>query len=173
MPQSIDPRVVIGVIAALLVVAFLSNPRNRLWYGPGAEPEIMSFEPEDAEMNSAMEKARADLAPFLKALSQPSSTRDHLAIKVGFSDDYGNEYLWLSDVRYQDGIFRGTVSNQPETVKSTYYGASVSVPAQQIADWMFIENGRLVGGYTMRVMRGRLSNEERAEFDANIGFVID
>lgn len=173
MPRSIDHRVVAGVIVALVIGAMLSNPRNRLWHGSGAEPEIMSFEENDVEMNTAMNQARGDVKTFLGALSQSNPARNHLSIKVGFSDKHGNEYIWLSDVRYRDGIFSGSVANEPRTVRSTYFGAVVSVPAEKIADWMFIENGRLVGGYTMRVMRSRLSDQERAEFDANIGFRID
>ena len=38
---------------------------------------------------------------------------------------------------------------------------------------MLLENGKLVGGYTIRVMRDQASPEERKEIDAAMGFVID
>lgn len=35
-----------------------------------------------------------------------------------------------------------------------------------ISDWMYIEDGYLVGGYTTRVIRDRMTEEERKKHDA-------
>ena len=37
----------------------------------------------------------------------------------------------------------------------------------QISDWMYVENGYLVGGFTIQVIRDSLSTEERAVHDAS------
>ena len=37
---------------------------------------------------------------------------------------------------------------------------------------MYVDHGVLVGGYTIRVLRDRLSGVERAEFDRNLPFKI-
>ena len=42
----------------------------------------------------------------------------------------------------------------------------------QITDWMYVEDGRLVGGYTMRAIRDRLSSDARAKFDAGSPFAF-
>ena len=36
----------------------------------------------------------------------------------------------------------------------------------QITDWMYVESGYLVGGYTTQVVRNAMSMAERAEYDA-------
>ena len=48
--------------------------------------------------------------------------------------------------------FQGTVNNEPEKVKTVKMGQKVTVAAK-ISDWMYVENRKLVGGYTMRVLR--------------------
>jgi uncharacterized protein YegJ (DUF2314 family) len=65
------------------------------------------------------------------------------------------------------------VNNDPDTVKNVKIGQKVSIEPSKISDWMFVENGKLVGGYTIRVLRDTMSAGERAEFDKSAGFVID
>ncbi len=38
---------------------------------------------------------------------------------------------------------------------------------------MYIENGKLFGGYTIKVLRNRMTEEERKQFDAESGMQID
>lgn len=35
---------------------------------------------------------------------------------------------------------------------------------EQISDWMFVQNGKLVGGYTSKVLRNRMSAQQRRQF---------
>lgn len=43
----------------------------------------------------------------------------------------------------------------------------VSFLPSQITDWMFLEDGYLVGGYTTQVIRAGLTTAERAQYDAS------
>ena len=43
----------------------------------------------------------------------------------------------------------------------------VSFDPDDITDWMYIEDGRLIGGYTTRLLRERMSPEERKQLDAS------
>jgi len=38
---------------------------------------------------------------------------------------------------------------------------------------MYLENGKLFGGYTIRVLRNNMSEEERKQFDSESGMQID
>jgi uncharacterized protein YegJ (DUF2314 family) len=49
----------------------------------------------------------------------------------------------------------------------------VSVRRDEIMDWMYVEDGKLVGGYTIRVQRDSLDMNERAEFDQSVGYRIE
>jgi len=62
---------------------------------------------------------------------------------------------------------------QPAKVKSVKIGQTVTVERAKISDWMYIENRKLVGGYTLRALRETLPPDERANFDKSVPFVID
>lgn len=161
------------LIVAVVFFAWLTQPHLRLWYGPGSEPQLMTFEANDAAMNRAMQQARATAETFIKALAAPGPTESNFAIKAGFRDGAATEYVWLDNVRYNDNTFFATVGNTPEKVRSIRYGMPVKVQRDAIADWMFIRSRKLVGGWTIWVMRSRLSPEDRAALDANTGFQFD
>ena len=52
-------------------------------------------------------------------------------------------------------------------------GDSEEVEPSKISDWMFVDEGKLVGGYTLRVLRDSMSPAERAEFDKSVDFVVE
>ena len=43
---------------------------------------------------------------------------------------------------------------------------------KDITDWMYVDKGILQGGYTIKLIRNRMSKEERAKFDAGFPFKI-
>jgi len=38
---------------------------------------------------------------------------------------------------------------------------------------MYLSDGVLKGGYTIRVLRNQLSAKEKKDFDENVGFIIE
>ena len=52
-------------------------------------------------------------------------------------------------------------------------GDELHAPVDQISDWMYVEDGKLVGGYTLRVVRDSLTEEQQAAFDSNLPFKIE
>ena len=69
--------------------------------------------------------------------------------------------------------FRGIVANEPEMLSKVKVGQSILVPAADVSDWMYVEIGKLVGGYSSRVLRDNLSATERAEFDKSMPYSFD
>ncbi len=92
---------------------------------------------------------------------------------MAFRDGDKGEHMWLTPVTFDGLRFQGTVNNHSEIVSTVKLGDRVSVEPAKISDWMFVENGKLVGGYTLRVLRENLSAGERAEFDKGVPFKID
>jgi uncharacterized protein YegJ (DUF2314 family) len=58
--------------------------------------------------------------------------------------------MWLTPVSFDGTTFHGTVNNEPEKVKTVRMGQKVTVAPSEISDWMYVENRKLVGGYTLR-----------------------
>ena len=81
--------------------------------------------------------------------------------------------MWLEPVTFDGKSFQGTVKNDPESVTTVKFGQHASVEPSKISDWMFIEDRKLDGGYTVRVLRETLPPDERTEFDKSLPFVIE
>jgi len=92
---------------------------------------------------------------------------------MAFTDGTNTEHMWLTDVSYDGDSFHGRVNNDPDKVTNVKNGQQASIARAQISDWMYIVNGKLVGGETLRVLRDGLSEAERAEFDKSIPFTIE
>jgi uncharacterized protein YegJ (DUF2314 family) len=128
---------------------------------------------DDPRMNAAIEKARSSVGQFIAALKSPKPGQSAFSIKVPFTDGGKTEHFWLTPVTYDGTNFKGVVDNEPEDVKTVKMGQSVTVAPDKISDWMYIENRKLVGGETLRVLRETMSPDERADFDKHVPFVIE
>ncbi|HMF17490.1 MAG TPA: DUF2314 domain-containing protein [Gemmataceae bacterium] len=145
-------------------------------FGCGKESvpdKVIPVAGDDPRMNAAIDKARATVKTFIDALQSPKPGQQGFSVKVVFTDGDNDEHMWLLPVRYDGKKFRGTVNNAPQTVKNIKMGQRVTVEPSKISDWMFVENGKLVGGHTVRVLRDAMTPADRAEFDKTAEFIIE
>jgi uncharacterized protein YegJ (DUF2314 family) len=132
---------------------------------------VTSVSDDDPRMNAAMDKARSTVDSFIAALTSPKPGQSEFAVKMAFTDRDKTEVMWIAPVSYDGKMFRGTVSNEPQSVFTVKMGQTVTVEPSGIADWMYSQDGKLVGAYTLRVLRETLSPGERAEFDREVRFI--
>jgi uncharacterized protein YegJ (DUF2314 family) len=94
------------------------------------------------------------------------------AVKIPFSDpgDDNVEVMWIEQVMFDGRRVQGALLNEPNTLTSVKQGDAVDVPLEQIADWMYVLDGRVHGAWTVQLIRARMSASERAEHDAAWGF---
>jgi uncharacterized protein YegJ (DUF2314 family) len=128
---------------------------------------------DDDDMNRAMERARGTLDEYRRRLTNPPATHTDLSLKARFEADGHIEHMWIDAVEITTGGFRGKLGNDPVHIDTMKLGDPVEIRAGQVSDWMAIDDGRLVGGYTVRVLRERMSADERAAFDAQMEFTVD
>jgi len=127
---------------------------------------IIDFEDDDAQMNAAMEQARSTLNEFERRLSNPPATQTEIGLKGRFQSGKIVEHMWVGDITLAGDGYHGRLKNDPDHLPSLVYGQAVVVPRASVSDWFAVDAGKLVGGYTMRVIRSRLSPEDRIRFDA-------
>jgi uncharacterized protein YegJ (DUF2314 family) len=141
--------------------------------GAGNDP-IVEVANNDPEMIAAIEDARNTLYFFLENFQSPKPNQTYFSIKARFP--YGadsHEHMWIDDLIFSGQEFSGILGNDPRYVLDLKYGDKVTVKVSDVTDWMIVENGKLIGGYTLLVLRNRMSPTEREKFDAQIGLVID
>jgi len=124
-------------------------------------------------MDRAVENAQKSLGFFMAALRAKKNGDTVFEIKKGFIDGDKVKHLWIREVTYDGKNFHGKIDNRPLEVSNVQLGQRVSVAPQDVTDWMFLKDGKLIGGYTTRVLYARMSPEDKAEFDKRAEFKIE
>lgn len=138
------------------------------------EPDMVYVPNEDERMNWAIEKARLTLWHFEESLKSPQEHQSYFSVKVRIMDGEIGEHIWLTEPHFdEEGNLFGTVGNDPVDVKTVKLDQKIGVDRDFISDWMIIEGGRLVGGYTLRAIRDGIPDKDKADFDQSIGMYID
>jgi uncharacterized protein YegJ (DUF2314 family) len=140
--------------------------------GSNDNPAIVSVSDTDHEMNAAMEKARSTLNEFIQRVARPSPSDQWFLVKGRFTHGGEIEHIWVADIVFDGKAFLGVLANEPK-LSGLKFKQRVIVPLDNVSDWMYVSNGKLVGGYTTRVLYRRMSPEEREHDDAQRPYRID
>ena len=139
---------------------------------PGAEPQIFNVEQHNYAMKRAVHQARRTVGVFILALRHRSAGEYDFQVKKPFRQGLVVEHLWLAKVTFSGNRFHGYVDNRPRTIKGLKMGDRVSVNPNEISDWAYIDDGRLIGGYTIRVLYSQLSPQGKAALEKEARFRI-
>ncbi len=126
--------------------------------------------PQEEAMEKAMDEAVEKLDNFLAALKAPKKNQDQFAIKFFVEVKDEAELLWLNEPKFEKGVFTGKLANQPAIAKHLKMGEVIKVKEDDVVDWMYVEDGKLVGGYTIRVQRKFIQAAELKKFDEQFKF---
>jgi uncharacterized protein YegJ (DUF2314 family) len=134
---------------------------------------VINIQDDDAKMNEAIKKASQSFKVFEAAFNSKKKTYSYFTIKIPFAVTGGHEHIWISDIsKEKDGYF-GIVDNLPESATTVKQGDKIKIETEKLSDWMFVEDGKLRGGYTFRVLLKRMTPEERKEFESGLPFIIE
>lgn len=127
----------------------------------------------DSELDEAIQEARDTLDVFIQKLGTPHPDWTFAAVKVRFlTPDGFSQDIWVDDVTYEDGAFSGNFGDDIPSLKLSL-GERIAVNREDIVDWMLVEDGKLVGGYTIRLAYQRMSPEEKEQFLAAANYSIE
>jgi uncharacterized protein YegJ (DUF2314 family) len=125
---------------------------------------------EDGAMESATRAARDSLDSCIRPLSHPSPVQSDFSVKVPVREGDGTHFLWLQQISFDGSNFSGLLGPDAAEMKSHSTGERVTIASHEIADWMFVENEKLVGGFSLRVIRDQLSGAARTQFEKTMWF---
>lgn len=133
--------------------------------GCGNEPEgVVDVTSEDAEMNEAIAMARDSLPHFWSTYDNPKGGESDFTLKVILKDAAGNvEHIWVGSIQKENGKIFGEIDNEPVQVKEVKYGQVIEINENDISDWTYIKEGKIYGGYTIRVLIERIPTDQAEE----------
>lgn len=119
----------------------------------------------DAAMSAAFAKARAGVDDFLARLRNPPAGSSAFSVKIGLIDTQTGpgfaivrpdqpgetkvEWFWISHLREVDGGYEGLIDNEPESIRNIHDHQIIRFVTDDIGDWMYLQNGRIVGNATL------------------------
>ena len=167
-----------SLVAALLLAGIIStgkaqNPVSNELESKSGEPETFRVENKHAAMRKAVDEAHKTVGEFIKALQHRSAGQTDFEVKKPFVDGNNVEHIWLSDVEFAGGRFKGKVDNAPTKIHGLKMGQVVSVNPDEISDWAYVDNGKLVGGYTIRAHYNQLTPAQKKEILREADFKLD
>ncbi|OXB16261.1 YegJ family protein [Flavobacterium reichenbachii] len=160
-------------ITLILFVLFaLTSCKNSDKIERKDQPDIYNVQKEDHEMNKAIAEAKKTLPEFYKALENNNPDYNAFAIKVRFDAGNDAEHMWINGLFKKNEDYFGIVDNLPEITQEVKQGDTIKINAAKVSDWMYLDKDELKGGYTIKLLRNRMSEDERIEFDKTSGMLI-
>lgn len=128
---------------------------------------------DDEYMNAAIQEAIRTFPFFLQAMQQPDSSLTDFAVKMKFTNGGVNRDRWVSDLHMIGGQLFGVLKNDPLHAEGIESGDTLRVIRDDISDWMYIKNGKLQGGYTMKAKYNNMDEENKKKFREALPFEIE
>jgi uncharacterized protein YegJ (DUF2314 family) len=113
---------------------------------------FVRVEREDPRMTAAVEEARRRWPEFVAAFGKrrPDQT---FAVKIAFREGEIVEFMWVKVAAIEGEQIRGILDNEPVDVKSVRHGDSVQVKLADLNDWIYVQDGTMIGGFTVKVLQ--------------------
>jgi uncharacterized protein YegJ (DUF2314 family) len=137
------------------------------------KPDVLMVGSGNESMNQAMVEARNTVQTFIDNLNQPKENQRDFSLKVRFEEGDKVEHMWLMEIKYNQGKFVGKLNNDPVDMKKVKFGDEVEVGLDRVSDWVFIEDGKMKGGYTTKVLLREMSEEERKRTLESLDYAVE
>ena len=142
-----------------------------------AQPTVISVQSDDVEMQAAMQTAREKFPEFWGEVSadykRPIPILDGSMVKAYFHDSdapQNGEHMWVREVEYDGETITGVLADTPQNLRSVRAGEHVSFPLSKLKDWLYVERGRAVGAFTVKLLRSRMTEAQRRAHDSHYPF---
>jgi uncharacterized protein YegJ (DUF2314 family) len=136
-------------------------------------PGMFDVSSRDEDMDKAIMTARSTVGEFLAALKSPKAGQSNFSVKKEYRDGKTVEHIWLTGISFDGKLLHGVIDNAPVDVTNVKAGDKAAMALNEISDWMYTENGKLKGGYTIRVYYNRQTPEGKSRFVQETGLIIE
>lgn len=143
------------------------------------EPNFVAVPQNDPDLQEAYSKASKSIDEFISLLKIKGDNYYNAKLRFRDSDEserLGEDrfvFIWLNNVNYHEneGLLSGTFFEVPSEFKKWHQvGQIISFDKEDVFDWMVLSfDGRLKGGFTLRVNRKHVPENKRIEYDRYIG----
>jgi uncharacterized protein YegJ (DUF2314 family) len=173
-----------GLTAAALLLVLCHGPVFA--NDPNPVPKVPKGDP---AMTAAFARAAAGLDEFFAKWRNPPVGAERFSVKIGLTDAPGApgyaivrpgggapgfvEWFWTNHLRAEATGFSAQLSNEAESLHNVSFGQTIHFARQDIGDWMYFQNGKIVGNATACPALAHASAEERRQMKEEYGLACD
>ncbi|HNY31523.1 MAG TPA: DUF2314 domain-containing protein [Fibrobacteria bacterium] len=132
-------------------------------------PRFVQFNKQDAEYLETVRRAKETLSDFRRKLPQDGSGLFGAMLKIELTEKDNSAFIWLINTSIHGDGFVAEMCEVPKFFQNFSIGQSFNIHPDEIVDWMINDDGTIYGGFSLRYHRSKLSDEEKIEFDENLG----
>jgi uncharacterized protein YegJ (DUF2314 family) len=158
------------VLVPLLLAAAPGQAQQVILKPRSGSPPVLSIPRGHARLSEAGERARATLDVFNRYLPRAARGEVVADLRVTFEEGDIREHMWVTRVTLEKGRYRGTLNSVPSRLRGLAAGDQVWVSPAHVTDWVVVEDGMMVGGFTIMEIRRMLSPKQRQEHDRAAGY---
>lgn len=168
------------VSALIIALSCCERPSTSSPMSSPSEPDPVLIDTDDTEMNAAMQTARDQFPKFWHEVSQdhrrPIPALNAAMVKAYFHDKdspKSGEHMWVTDIDYDGTTITGILADRPRTIQSVKPGEVVKFPLGRLSDWLYVDQNKAFGAFTVRLLRTRMTDEQRSAHDSHYPFAFD
>jgi uncharacterized protein YegJ (DUF2314 family) len=130
------------------------------------EVTVMPVYQDDMEIVRIAEDARNTLPVFFRYLTGAGAGKD-CYVKYPFlaDEDSGvdREQIWLTGIQFNSGRYFGVLTNAPRYLGGMKRGDRVIFEMDAITDWMYIRDGKITGGESIKYLLEKIPEDRRSD----------
>jgi uncharacterized protein YegJ (DUF2314 family) len=174
-----------GLAFTALLLAALSSG-TAIATDPNPVPKVPTGDP---AMSAAFAHAAAGLDGFFAKWRNPGPGARGFSVKIGLMDAPGApgyaivrpdtsapgrvEYFWTHGLRAEGAGFSAQIGNEAEVLHNVSFGQTVHFARQDIGDWMYVQDAKIIGNATACPALAHASAEERRQMKEQYGLACD
>lgn len=117
-------------------------------------PPVVEVTADDPRMTAAVAEARRRWPEFVAAFERRTPDQ-HFTVKAPMGDGARKEFIWVEVTALEGDRIIGELANDPVNLPGLRCGDKVTARVEDLNDWIYMKNGDMVGGFTVKVLMGR------------------
>jgi len=119
----------------------------------------------DKEIEKIADNARRSLPIFFRNLNRLEKGANNFYVKYSLISDDGSvepkvrEQVWLGSIRFKNDAYYGTPANTP--ISHGRKMKRVNIDTDKITDWMYIQDGKIIGGRSIKYLLEKIPEDQR------------
>jgi uncharacterized protein YegJ (DUF2314 family) len=153
-----------GILLFCVVLLFSCEKEAQIPTAILRDPTL-TLSQSDETLREISLRAQGELPVFIRKMQNPGLGEGDFMIKHPFPADEGSgfryEELWLGEIRFDDGRYSGVLANQPYHISAYRAGDRVFFAIDDISDWMYTQDGQIIGGGSIRYLNEGIPELDR------------